>query len=62
MASKMQAYRPVLGIGPDTAPGIEAFTADLIARLDRRPALPLPVGLHQFAQHAGGEMGEADTP
>ncbi len=34
MAGKMAGYRPILGIKPETVPGIEAFTEGLIAQLE----------------------------
>jgi glutathione S-transferase len=34
MADRMAAYRPKLGITPETIPGIESYSRELIARLD----------------------------
>ena len=52
LAEKMQSYRPMLGITPETVPGVEAFTEELIARLDAH-----------FSEHAfllGGRPGIGD--
>jgi len=35
MADKMASYLPLVGVHPETIPGVEKFTGDLIAQLDK---------------------------
>ena len=35
MAGKMAGYLPLVGVHPETIPGVESFTGELISRLDK---------------------------
>ena len=59
----IQAFEGAVHHGKDAGRGLESLDgADLLTGFDRAAMGHGKTRLHQFAEHAGGELGEPDAP